>query len=81
MQKTKKYDRVQFSAEVLKDVSRVFKQQVDPEEQQKCEHTLKVEVDNSECTMTLSPSYLPTIEELMAAHTTMNKEVMGTVSL
>ena len=48
MKKTKRYNQVRFAVEILKEASRVFRQQVDPDEQHTAEYSLKVDVDNAE---------------------------------
>ena len=59
MRKSKTYNQVQFSADVLKEASTVFKQQVDPEEQHTVYSLLRVTVDHAEWTH-------DTIEEFFA---------------
>ena len=48
LQKTREYKQVRFSADVLQEASRVFRKQVDPENEHSPEHYLSVEVDNAE---------------------------------
>ena len=48
MKKVKDYRQVRFSADVIKEASREFKHQVDPDEQHESRYSLKVEVDDSE---------------------------------
>ena len=48
MQKTKEYNHVRFSADVLQEASRVFREQVDPKNEQSSEYYLSVKVDDAE---------------------------------
>ena len=48
MEKEKKYEQVRFSAEVIEEAYRIFKQQADPENRHSPDYTLSVEVDGAE---------------------------------